>query len=269
MSDEPFEGAFAMLDVLGFRARLTQGRPLVEVRESVIGAIVSAVSDARTVVDHERRHSAYRAKIGVACFSDTTILWLPTERAKPEIALMSMIYACQIVIAEAMWMNVPLRGAIAYGECIVSSDPVYYLGPPILEAYALEQRQEWAGAVVCESARRLVGEATGRCVEWRVPVKDAEDGATLMAVDWPATSLSPSAKTLDNATDLSIDGPTPDWASCFPGDDAKVVRMREATARFFEERDRVGAAGGARSGPDVRDRRSFWRKRWDEYQAPE
>jgi hypothetical protein len=271
MLEESFEGAFAMLDVLGFSARMkaaTTRQQLEALRDSIIGGLLTAVEHAESRLAHDKRKSAFRAPLGASYFSDTLVFWLPTERNKPEVTMTSMLFACQIVIAEAMWMGIPLRGAVAYGDCIVSRDPVYYLGAPILEAHDLEARQAWAGAALCDSAavktrREEVGLSV---VEWQVPMK-ARNGDIVdekrLVVDWPAASPGPRFKRWDPGSSTDVEDPPPNWAACFPGIDPTVERKREATSAFFDSRNR--AATNARYVCDALVSNSIvgWRERYE------
>jgi hypothetical protein len=175
-----------------------------------------------------------------------------------------MIYTCQLVVARSMWLNVPLRGAISYGECIVSTDPIYYLGRPILEAYELEKRQEWAGVSLCPSAaERVDPESENRIISWDVPVKGGWSSKVfgrgrakdrMFAVDWPAASTGPV--------------PAPDWQECFDSLHNAVIRKRSETQRFFEIRKAGPMIGGPQFGPVHPDELRRWRELYQSLYPP-
>jgi hypothetical protein len=267
MTDQAFDGVFAMLDVLGFRRRMDTV-PLEDLRDTVVGALVSSALTAELLVNHDRSRAGYPSEglLRWAFFSDTVVLWLPSEERRAKSALASITYTCQVMLAKAMWLNVPLRGAIAYGRCIVSPDPVYYLGKPILEAHDIEQRQQWAGVVLCESASALVDDLDSvRAVRWDVPLKAGTYGPgtvpkSMLAVDWPLCSMGPRHKALRaDGTQDADDGASPDWNACFDSESGDVLAKKDATIAFFEDRQRNGGAFGTIFGPEQRDLVRRWR----------
>jgi hypothetical protein len=54
--------------------------------------------------------------------------------------------------------GIPLRGALAYGECYTDEERSIYFGRALLEAMALEKAQEWIGCAICDSACAVVQE---------------------------------------------------------------------------------------------------------------
>jgi hypothetical protein len=263
-ADDVFDGAFAMLDVLGMGERL-RTRTAADLRDNVIGAVVSAATLAGVVVnvDRERMRRGEKSKRGSlewACFSDTIVLWLRTIDEPPAQTVESMIYTCQLLIACGMWLDLPLRGAIAYGECSVSTDPIFYVGRPIIEAHEAEAAQEWAGAILCQSAVDAHGKFTNgtRVVEYPVPIKRRGD-VPYLAVNWPACSDNPSMQRSDSAGG-ALPGPSPAWENCFPNAEGQVALKRDATRKFFEQYGKGG--GGATVGPEQRDEVKDWRKKY-------
>lgn len=264
-SDEPTDGVFAILDVLGLRDRM-QSMRLTDVRDLVVGALVSSAAHAGLVTSDDRRQWTDQTSLAWACFSDTVILWLPAPEQRARWALESVVYTCQMMLAKSMWLNVPLRGAIAYGECVVSLDPIYYLGLPILEAHSLEHCQQWAGVALCTSAERVLdAQESTRILRYDAPLKSPTDPVQVvptstLVVDWPACSLGPRMKRLDPRTGEPTCGPSPDWNVCFASSRVDVTTKREWTERFFNSRDEVMLTGGATFGPEQREHVGSWRE---------
>jgi len=48
--------------------------------------------------------------------------------------------------------GIPIRGAVSYGR-YYATERGCFLGMPIIEAYKMEQAQDWAGAVICRSVQ--------------------------------------------------------------------------------------------------------------------
>src|SRR4051812_17239950 len=83
-----------------------------------------------------------------------------------------------------------LRGAIAYGECFISSSPPAFLGKPIVEAASLEHRQQWSGVALDRSAESILNYSALHnrrlrpFVPYLVPMKDGPDEIRLV-IKWP------------------------------------------------------------------------------------
>lgn len=61
------------------------------------------------------------------------------------------------LVFHAMLMEeLPIRGAIAYGEALVQTEPVMFVGAAVLEAFECEKRQAWAGACLAPSLEKYI-----------------------------------------------------------------------------------------------------------------
>jgi len=256
IQERHFEGAVAVLDVIGFRARMMDLSSDV-VCEHVLGTLHAAFQWARRRFRDDLRRTPSSEPESLF-FADTLALLLPrqsgTIHATEALLVQSMVFICQLLMAAGMVHAVPLRGAISYGEGIVCSSPPFYIGRPFLEAHTLEASQNWAGVSLCESARQYVKRDDVRTVEWPVPIK-ADDSRELLsdgnirrlrAVDWPPVVRASNAR--------------PDWAQCFPGydTDPKAQAKFENTRRFFERNSDTWPEG---LPSPFEDWRKDWRKR--------
>jgi len=172
-----------------------------------------------------------------------------------------MVYACNLMMARSVWVNIPIRGAIAYGEFLVSRDPLYFLGRPLLDAHWLESNQEWAGVALCDSAAQYLDQDVGRLVHWDVPLK-RDHVEKHWVVNWPAACLGPCIM----ATSLPGGEPEqckpPDWDACFPDEDEDAQGKRRNTEAFFNANHRFG--GGEMVGPEQRETVKHWREMYAE-----
>jgi hypothetical protein len=247
-----------VLDVLGFARRAAQMAAL-DARTRFLDPVFKAALDAELVINRDFEKAATPIRLHFVSFADTAVLLLPRAPtgilARPNQVVESLAYACALVVATCMWLDVPLRGAMAYGEVLYSDDPVFVLGKPVFEAHAVERKQDWAGVALCESATSLVNEDdTLRCVYWHVPLKTGVDRR--LVVDWPAHSVGPSQKVL-NLNGESSPGPSPDWDACF-GRDEHGATKRQNTVAFFEARDSARRFSGATVGPEQRQLVGHW-----------
>jgi len=261
INDYEFQGAVAFLDILGFGAR-TARVALSEARDTVVGPLLKAVMDAQTIVLRDLLRIPHSPRLEFHYFADSLVLYLPcvpgTVLSTPSRVLDSMVYSCSLVLASGIWLNLPLRGAIAYGDCLVCRDPMYFIGQPFLEAHRLERSQNWAGAALCESAAtHLRDDECVRVVEWPVPLKTGH--VSMLAVNWPRQSIGPFLREI--GTDGQVwPGPTPNWDSCFPvGAEESVAVKRKNTEEFFAAQNPLGPLGPA-FGPEQRDLVKYWKE---------
>ena len=83
-----------------------------------------------------------------------------------------------------------LRSGVSYGEVFIDAENSIYVGQPLIQAYLLEQAQEWSGgALTREVVERLPADArTGENTGWFlvpycVPLKGGKTLETL-AINW-------------------------------------------------------------------------------------
>ena len=259
------EAAVALLDILGFTARAS-GLPAVDARRRFLDPLLKAALDAEAFLNLDFKRARVDARFEFMQFADTVALVLPRANegllGKPEQVVESLAYGCALVIGSALWSGIPLRGALAYGEVMRSNDPAYLLGAAVFDAHAQASNQEWAGAVLCDSAVGVLAQGdTLRCVEWSVPVKG---GASELrwCVNWPMHSDGPDVQRPD-LDGRMIGGPTPDWDACFGRDDEDGLEKRMNMKAFFEFQQRNCRAYAPRVGPETVKNPEAWRQLYD------
>ena len=258
--EQRFEGAVAMMDVLGFNSR-TKDLDLAEARDTVIGPLFMAAANTQKIVMEDLRRVPVEFPLEYLFFADTVVLYLPcaadTFFDNRSLVLESMVFACSIMTATSIWLNIPLRGAIAYGECIICRNPLYILGKPFLEAHELELKQNWAGVSLCSSAERYWTARFGQqVVSWEIPLKCGP--TQRLAVNWPINSARPNIQTIEAGT--IREGPTPDWDSCFSSKSDDVQQKRRNTIAFFDHHKNVDTVGTT-IGPEQRQQVGHWQQR--------
>jgi len=186
--------AVALFDVLGF-ANLVEGGPL----DSIYAKYEALLSEEVEIENAQASMLLDGGFSGIAIhkpeyayFSDTIVIWEPLERhvARP------FVYHCGRLLASALRIGLPLRGAIALGDAILDKERMVggrlpiTMGGPLNEAHRLEQAQEWIGAAFCPSAMwpDWVAEMHPRDVMlYRAPLKPDADRDALcgaLVVDW-------------------------------------------------------------------------------------
>lgn len=168
-SSRPQVAFVALFDVLGFKKRIetTPLETVVEGYQRLRGLKLRARSIP--IMSQARVHME---SVGTTIFSDTILLWCDDDSN----AVQSLLTACAVLVASAIEERWPLRGGIAYGDCLLNRETRTFVGPPIVQAYQLEQSQEWLGAALHETAlnHKTLGtliRSTDDVIQYAIPVK--------------------------------------------------------------------------------------------------
>lgn len=121
-------------------------------------------------------------------FSDTMLMWCTWHEMTFDIAIDSVLdFFCESLI-----LDLPLRGAVSFGQAIMDPRHGVFLGEPIIEAYKAEEGQKWAGISFGPSVarpqggdRRNIG-PPHRFLRYKAQIKDPADETVYpLALDWP------------------------------------------------------------------------------------
>ncbi|MFZ5564471.1 MAG: hypothetical protein ACOZBW_10500 [Thermodesulfobacteriota bacterium] len=119
--------------------------------------------------------------------SDTLMLWSNENEVN------FLIIAVANLVNQALLYGAPLRGAIAYGDCILESSKRIFLGYPVVDAVQAEQCQEWIGVGVLPSAAEHL-KGNPAIVEYTVPIKPACPNISIRhALAWHWAEETPNA----------------------------------------------------------------------------
>lgn len=188
-SEKPQLFAVAIFDVLGFES-LVRSQGLKEIRRKYQALIDRAVAvpDGRflNLVDGAMVLGSMQNTKSHAYFSDTILLWQPLDR----ILAQPFVSRCADMVAMALTMEMPLRGALALGPAELDKESNVYLGEPIVEAARLESQQEWVGVAFAASAMWpgwMAEMSTHDVVPYRIPLKSEASRSDLcgaFALNW-------------------------------------------------------------------------------------
>jgi hypothetical protein len=179
--------AIALLDILGFKALIEEMTP-EQLYEATLGHFAEMLERAADL--------HYRGEIKSAAFSDSLFLWsfaqpMPDGQPDAFACVEDMCITVYWLMHAAMRRCIPLRGAIAYGHCLVADGPLGFIGKPIVEAYQLERAQAWAGVSLHPSAavhlgtiEEMYGAEMRPFVRYDVPMSQGGT-KSLVAIKWP------------------------------------------------------------------------------------
>jgi len=128
-------------------------------------------------------------RVGFAWFSDTVIVYAKTD---DDIACRNVLEAVGWLLFATMCTRTRIRAGIAYGKFFVDPANEIHIGSALVEAYELEQAQQWSGAALTVNAARRIPKrnTSGERYQWWVcdypiplkPDSDVENSG--YAVDW-------------------------------------------------------------------------------------
>lgn len=183
----------AVCDILGFK-ELVKNRDLNKL-------IIDELSLFRRLVGFSLNHgripelppelNAIREqnRVGFAWFSDTLLIYAKDDH---DLSCRNLLESVGWLLFNTMWTPTRLRGGISYGEFYAEQENELYVGPAIVEAYELEQAQQWAGAALADTAASRIPprNSSGERLQWwvceyEVPLKnDASVHCSNLAIDW-------------------------------------------------------------------------------------
>ncbi|MBI5403076.1 MAG: hypothetical protein HY959_06720 [Ignavibacteriae bacterium] len=232
-----FSGFIIVLDILGF-GDLLKNHSSKYIKDNIVDNIICSSNISNYIINRDINRFAKFSNVNESeCkfiefiyFSDTIISFLKTNNEKninnPELSIESVCYFCNLLISKAFEINIPLRGAISYGDCFINKNPLFFLGYPIFEAFQMEKIQEWAGIVVTESAIKFCRENTElHLVEYDVPIKQSKT-KRMKVINWPMHY---------NLYHKEM----PNFEYCFNSKNKDVIRKKENTIQFYNTFSRL------------------------------
>ena len=210
----------AIFDILGFK-QIIESRTLDTAIKS-LGNLEHIVNDLL-----RREGMGSPNHLEVRWFQDTLIIISSGDINRQ---LASIIQYCSALVALTFAEGIFLRGAVTNGEVYIT--PTAALGKPIVNAYAMEQNQDWIGCWVdleCVKAadketRRWLGESNS-IFPYPVPFKN---GALRyeFVLNWPLCLISESGlKALRQGWDKLAPEGLPSW---------EILRKIHNTDAFLE-----------------------------------
>ncbi len=143
---ETHECWVAHFDILGFKSLLDQGWMEFKtvLSQSKIDDILNAIENIPPL---------YREHIDCLFYADTFIFYSNSDQA---LDYSSIIYAAQKFIRQCIYIKLPVRGAISFGELTFGHEKKILMGKAFLESYEYSEDQNWLGLLLTPSATRKV-----------------------------------------------------------------------------------------------------------------
>ena len=179
----------AFVDILGF-SHLVSIEPLPVIAQKI-----------SRLIKHANSITIYRGGGGKPFgryitqhmhFSDSILFWsapVVTEKdAFVEGTGFSMFIGILIACAATL-EKIPLRAGVAFGQIYADIRNRIIVGQPVVDAYRLEQAQEWIGGAFHASVdpKSILG--NGQAVRYPVPLKAETQERTVLALDWVCSQI--------------------------------------------------------------------------------
>lgn len=209
----------AVCDILGF-SKLVEENPLNQLIDNSLSffrkalnyainhvPITSETSEPPSLEDLKKQN-----RVGFAWFSDTVLFYSITNEDKD----------CRILIETIAWLlfatmsspNTRIRAGISYGDIFIDEKNEIYVGQPLIEAFKLEQDQDWSGGCLTDSAKNhipkdAIEEFNWYLIHYYVPLKSkrGKSPEKKLAVDWTRGIHFPETFILPWYTDVKYPSP--------------------------------------------------------------
>lgn len=169
-------GVVTFLDVLGWKGVYSRNR-------NALSSLTRLIDGAR--LQAEKHRGLVNGNTEVKSISDTIAILTSCPDEESSMAIGIHGHLCQWLIPESIQAELPMRGAISYGE-FESQDNVF-VGKAVDEAAAWYEQSDWIGVHLTPSADYVFSPTsqTGRWLLYRPPTKIRMDWDT-HCVDWTA-----------------------------------------------------------------------------------
>ncbi len=162
----------AFLDIMGFKDRVFRERhkDVKKMLESLHEAKETILKDAKKSVmkltSFQENHKNIKKNPPVdylVSFSDSIILFSSDDTKD---SLNSIIVDVEYIFSEALDNEIPLKGAIAFGEMTVNINKSLYFGRPLIDAYELHKDLQMYGVVLHHTAQKRFDEELSKDPIW-------------------------------------------------------------------------------------------------------
>jgi hypothetical protein len=148
-----------LFDILGFK-NILFSIPLKEVVDVHYGYLREALYFG--IFAEEPKHDPTweeirdQNKLGVAWFSDSVLIYSLRDN---EDNYCDLIRASAYMLMKTICCSYPpirFRIGISYGEVFIDPEKQIYLGKPIIQAYKLQEKQQWSGGILDKFAKAKI-----------------------------------------------------------------------------------------------------------------
>lgn len=176
------ERLVAFLDIMGFKDMVARHFTTIEGKLSDLATFISQII---------RENEGYQYLI----FSDSIIIYVSANRENSFTELLEKVGK---VIEKSISLGLPIKGAIAKGECTVCMGiKPFFFGQPIIDAYSLEESVVLYGVVLHNTVEELVEKELVKSklvFDYKVPLKGGASKHYIL--NWFAANMKTNKENL-------------------------------------------------------------------------
>lgn len=135
-------GVVTFLDVLGWKG-------IYDRKQDAISSLTNLVDGLRSQADRQRGRVV--GDVSIKSISDTIVFFTPCSEMEINTAIEIHGSLCQWAIPESIAAEIPVRGAISYGEYETKDN--IFVGKAVDEAAAWHEQSDWIGVHLTPSAQ--------------------------------------------------------------------------------------------------------------------
>lgn len=147
----------AFIDILGFKDMVAKST-----HDQTLEVLKKISSWLEFIVERTKEEFVQNQYMGVEIkpfiFSDSVILFTNTNSI---FAGKLLIYACKYILEKALLENIPIKGAMAFGDITIIEEKSIFFGQAIIDAYLLQEEIKYYGLIFHHTAERQLDLANG------------------------------------------------------------------------------------------------------------
>ncbi|MBO7242652.1 MAG: hypothetical protein J6V19_03205 [Alistipes sp.] len=132
----------AFLDIMGFKDLVARNT------HQKIYEMLNAITQIQNIIEYSDKDSIFITK-----FSDSIAIFSKDSKTESVQVFMG---AVGYLFANCIRMEIPIKGAISYGQISVDIDNSLFFGQPIIDAYLLEEELKYYGVILHHSAVNIL-----------------------------------------------------------------------------------------------------------------
>jgi len=176
------ERYIAFLDIMGFTNYVYRNsHNVVKKRMLLIQAVIDKTE--AEIHSSSKEFDGIENILKTVIFSDS-ILIISKDGTKA--SLDYLLFACQLLLSESFKKEIPMKGAISYGNITADFDKSLFFGKALIDAYSLQEQLFIYGVALDEKAEKKVSSIKdymkAYCIRTKVATKSG--AITHLIVNW-------------------------------------------------------------------------------------
>lgn len=180
-------GVITFLDILGWKGIYVRKSDPISTLNSLIVGIRNEVPNLRGKNGIYYDVNLKKNNIDITSISDTIVLYTQCHEEEAPLVIDLHGVLCQWIIPKSIYLEIPVRGAISFGE--YENDSSVFVGKAVDEAAAWHEQADWIGVHLTPSAEYLfdVNLMNNLWIEYDLPTTKSQLKWRPHCVNWTVT----------------------------------------------------------------------------------